>query len=78
MTEVRFIIEELIICRRENRLSQQQVAAKMLTTQSAVSAIESGRNQPRLPTLIRYANACGMDLQITLRHQRDPEGGEAK
>ena len=52
--------------RRRERLSQQAVAEAMGTTQSAVSDLESGRVEPQLRTLQRYARALGQRLDVSL------------
>ena len=46
-------------------LSQRQVAAIMRTTQSAVSELEGGLNDPRISTLRRYAAAVGQRLHLS-------------
>jgi ribosome-binding protein aMBF1 (putative translation factor) len=60
------IASTLIEARRTAGLSQEQVAAKMGTTQSVVARIESGRPLPSLRTLMRYAVAVGRKLEIRL------------
>ncbi len=60
------IAATLIEARRTAGLSQEQVAAKMGTTQSVVARIESGRPLPSLRTLMRYAAAVGRKLEIKL------------
>jgi transcriptional regulator with XRE-family HTH domain len=57
---------ELLTYLREARLrrglSQAEVAARVGTTQSAIARLESGTADPRLSTLIRYAEAVGTEL----------------
>jgi transcriptional regulator with XRE-family HTH domain len=57
---------ELLTYLRESRLrrglSQAEVAARVGTTQSAIARLESGTADPRLSTLIRYAEAVGTEL----------------
>jgi transcriptional regulator with XRE-family HTH domain len=57
---------KMIEARLEARLSQEQVASRMSTTQSVVVRIESGRPLPSLRTLMRYAAAVGRKLEIGL------------
>ena len=57
---------KMIEVRLQERLSQEQVARRMGTTQSVVARIESGRPLPSLRTLMRYAAAVGRKLDITL------------
>lgn len=48
--------------RREMGLSQQQLADKMGTTQSAISELETGRVDPQLKTIHRYVRTLGLEL----------------
>lgn len=48
-------------------LSQQQLATRLGTTQSAVARLESGTTQPRLETVERLAETLGHDLLLTVR-----------
>ena len=57
---------KMIEVRLQERLSQEQVAKRMGTTQSVVARIESGRPLPSLRTLMRYAAAVGRKLDISL------------
>lgn len=45
-------------------LSQQQLAARLGTTQSAVARLEAGAVQPKLATLEKLAEALGEDLLV--------------
>lgn len=47
-------------------LSQQELASRIGTTQSAVSRWERGHDEPRLSTLTSIARACGLRLAIEL------------
>ena len=53
------IARELIAARTRAGLTQADVAARMGTTQSTVARLESGRRQPSLRTVQRYARAVG-------------------
>lgn len=48
-------------------LSQIELARRAGVTQSVISAYESGRRQPSLPTLIRLVEATGSRLEMTVR-----------
>lgn len=50
-------------------MSQHELAARAGTTQSVISAYESGHRQPALPTLTALVNATGYELVISLRRQ---------
>ncbi len=46
-------------------LTQQQLAERLGTTQSAVARLESPRSNPRISTLERALRACGMEMSLT-------------
>lgn len=50
--------------RRKAGMTQRQVADEMCCCQSHVSAIECGEGDLRLSTIIRYAEALGMDTRV--------------
>lgn len=52
--------------RRRARLTQEEVARRVGTTQSAIARIESGRHAPTLERVSDIAQACGFDVQIRL------------
>ena len=56
----------LIAARRRAKLTQQQVAQRMATTQTAVARMESGRHVPSMKSLLRYAEATGSKVAISL------------
>lgn len=58
---------ELIGARAKAKLSQQEVARRMGTSQSAVARMESGRTLPSTSSLVKYAKAVGRELRIMLR-----------
>lgn len=60
------LLRELLGRRKGQRLSQHDVARAMGTTQSAVSELEGGGNDPRLSTLQRYARAVGARLAFQI------------
>lgn len=53
------LLDDLVKMRKAKALSQDDVAARMEISQSAVARIESGERDPRLSTLRRYAMAVG-------------------
>ena len=53
--------------RQRARLTQQQLASRAGVTQSVVSAYESGRRQPSVPTLAALVAAAGFELDLQLR-----------
>ena len=50
--------------RRSAGLSQQALASRMGTTQSAVAGLEADRSSPRVATLERALRACGRELSL--------------
>jgi DNA-binding XRE family transcriptional regulator len=60
------IAAQLIAARTKANLTQEQVAQRMGTTQSAVARLESGHPLPSLRTLRRYASAVGSRVEIRL------------
>lgn len=60
------IARELIQARTRTGLTQEEVARRMGTTQSAVARMESGKPVPSLRSLQRYAKATGSKVKISL------------
>jgi len=60
------LAEALIRARADADMTQEQVAAKMLTSQSYVAKLESGKISPTMQALQRYAKATGTRLKISL------------
>ncbi len=55
----------LIKARIQAGLTQEEVAARMGTTQSAVARLEGGKSLPSTATLIRFARATGTRLRLS-------------
>lgn len=63
--EVYDLIREMLMAREKAGLTQDEIAAKMGTTKSAISRMEaSGKHIPSLITLKKYAQAVGCQLVI--------------
>lgn len=61
--------------RKEMHLTQAQVAEAMDAGRPDISRFESGRYNPTLELMVRYAYALGCDLKIELvRKNNDKEG----
>ncbi len=58
------LIDALIAARSRAGLTQEEVAARMGTTQSVVARLEAGKAKPSTRTLHRYAKATGSKLRI--------------
>ena len=60
------IARELIQARTRIGLTQEEVARRMGTTQSAVARMESGKPLPSIRSLKKYAQATGSKVKISL------------
>ena len=58
------VIEEMIRARSAAGLTQEALAERMGTTQSAIARMEGGRVSPSVDTLRRYAAAVGKTLRV--------------
>jgi DNA-binding XRE family transcriptional regulator len=61
------LARELIGARARANLSQEEVARRMGTSQSAVARMESGRTLPSTTSLVKYAKAVGHKVQIKFK-----------
>jgi DNA-binding XRE family transcriptional regulator len=65
------LVGDLVAARTAAGMTQEEVAARMRTTKSAVSRLESGvRTRPNLRTIERYALAVGATVEIRMRARR--------
>jgi DNA-binding XRE family transcriptional regulator len=65
------VASQMLKARSRAGLTQDAVAARMGTTKSAISRLESaGKHAPSLTTLKRYATAVGCELQVRLVPQK--------
>jgi DNA-binding XRE family transcriptional regulator len=61
------LVRELLGARLDAGLTQEEVAACMGTTKSAVSRLEAaGKHSPSVATLTKYAKAVGCEVEIKL------------
>lgn len=58
------VIEAMIRARTDAKLTQEEIAHRIGTTQSAIARLEGGRVSPSVATLRRYAEATGRQLRI--------------
>lgn len=73
------LVRELLAARTHAGLTQEEVAASMGTTKSAVSRLEgAGKHSPSLSTLRRYAEAVGCEVEIRLVPARDRAGADPR
>jgi len=60
------IIEEIIMARKERKLTQKDLAELIGTKQSNISRLESGNYNPSLDLLNRIALAVGKELEVRM------------
>jgi len=65
------LARQLIEARTRGGLSQEEIAARMGTSQSAVARLESGSTLPSMRTLSRYAKATNCEVSIQLRPMKN-------
>ncbi len=66
MLEEEFVLALAIIeARTKAGLTQEELATRMETSQSAIARLESGRTVPSARTLARFARATGTRLRIS-------------
>jgi predicted transcriptional regulator len=53
--------------RRRAGLTQRELAERSGVPQSSIARMESGKLKPRIDTLTRLIEACGMELQVSPR-----------
>jgi transcriptional regulator with XRE-family HTH domain len=58
--------------RKRRGLSQAELAARVGTTQSAVSRLERGRSDPRFDRVVELVAACGLELRFSIREPSLP------
>jgi ribosome-binding protein aMBF1 (putative translation factor) len=55
----------LIKARADAGLTQEEIATRMGTTQSAVARLEGGKSRPSTTTLAKFAKATGTRLRVS-------------
>ena len=59
-------IQKLCWIRKQNGLTQEDIAERMGTPKFYVSRIENGHTDSRISTLRRYALACGAEISFNV------------
>ena len=68
---LRVLVADLVAARNAAGMTQEEVAARMWTTKSVVSRLESGVcTRPTLSTIEKYAVAVGALVEIRVRTKR--------
>ena len=60
------LVGALIDIRLQQHVSQQALAARMHTSQPSLVLIERGQRDPRLSTVLRYAESLGKRITWTI------------
>ena len=60
------IISQIINARKEQNMTQSELAKKIGTQKSNISRLESGNYNPSLDFLIKIAHSLGKELKITM------------
>ena len=61
------VIEQIIEARKEQHMTQEELAGRIGTKKSNVSRLERGNYNPSLDFLIRVAKALGKELVIEMK-----------
>lgn len=68
---LQLLVADLVAARTAAGMTQEEVAARMWTTKSVVSRLESGvRTRPTLATIEKFALAVGAIVEIRVRTRR--------
>ena len=60
------VIEQYVKCRKEKKMTQEQLAQRTGISRPNISLFESGNYNPSLEMMVRIAEALEMNLNITL------------
>lgn len=63
------VIEQYVKCRKEKKLTQEQLAQRTGISRPNISRFESGNYNPSLEMMVRIAEALGMNLNIKLENR---------
>ena len=66
------VAREMIEARMKSGLSQEQLAARMQTSQSAIARLESGSSLPSMRTLAKFAKATNSHIEIHFKPLKAP------
>jgi transcriptional regulator with XRE-family HTH domain len=72
------LARQLIEARTQSGLSQEEIASRMGTSQSAIARLESGNSHPSMRTLSRYAKATNCEISIRLQPIKKTAARSAK
>lgn len=61
------VIEQIIRARKEQNITQSELAKRVGTQKSNISRLESGNYNPTLDFLIKFAESLGKNLSIQIK-----------
>lgn len=70
MSDVNGLANEVKLQRAKRKWSQEQLAMISKISVNEIHKIENAKNVPRMVTLIKLANALGIDEELFLRYIR--------
>lgn len=60
------IVDQLVAYRKQNKLTQQNIADATGIKRANVTRLEAKKNEASLDSLVRYADSMGFKLNLTL------------
>lgn len=64
--DIRDLVTQLVAVRYARNMNQEMVAERMGVTSARVGHIETGYRTPNLSTILRYADAIGAELTVSM------------
>lgn len=65
------LIEQLIKCRKEKRITQADISNATGIQRPNISRLESGKYNPTLDMIVRVADSIGYEVEINLKEKQD-------
>ena len=59
------LLDEIVACQQSKNVSWYKIAKRANVTQASISRIRHGQQIPSLEMLIKLADACGLEVEIT-------------
>lgn len=64
-----YLVESIVARRKQLKLTQSELGAKVNMSQSQIARVENGTTVPRLNTVIAIANALGLEIVLKEKEQ---------
>lgn len=65
----KYVIEQYVKCRKEKKITQEQLSQRTGISRPNISRFESGNYNPSLEMMVRIAEALEMNLNIKLENR---------